>query len=100
MYLMGIIGENVDSIFLEAEVPELFLFFPQKSILLIYGCRGSLLLQGLSLVAVSRGYPSLQCLGFSLWWFLLLQSTGAGVQASVVVAHGLRCSTARGILPD
>ena len=28
---------------------------------------------GLSLVAVSRGY-SLQCMGFSMWWLLLLWS--------------------------
>ena len=27
---------------------------------------------GLSLVTVSRGYSSLQCAGFSLWWLLLL----------------------------
>ena len=43
---------------------------------------------GLSLVAASGGYSSLQCAGFSLWWLLLLQSTG--MQASVVVAHGLQ----------
>ena len=30
--------------------------------------------RGLSLVEVSRGYPSLWCTGFSLWWLLLLQS--------------------------
>ena len=29
---------------------------------------------GLYLVALSRGYSSLQCLGLSLWWLLLLQS--------------------------
>ena len=32
---------------------------------------------GLSLVAASRGYSSLRCAGFSLWWLLLLQSTGS-----------------------
>ena len=31
----------------------------------------------LSLVAVSRGYSSLQCTGVSLRWLLLLQSTGS-----------------------
>ena len=40
--------------------------------------------RGLSLVAASRGYSSLQCAGFSLWWLLLLWSTG-----SVVAARGL-----------
>ena len=33
--------------------------------------------RGLSLVAVSRDYSSLQCAGFSLPWLLLLRSTGS-----------------------
>ena len=33
--------------------------------------------RGLSLVVASRGYSSLQCVGFSLQWLLLLQSTGS-----------------------
>ena len=32
---------------------------------------------GLSLIAASEGYSLLQCMGFSLWWLLLLQSTGS-----------------------
>ena len=32
---------------------------------------------GLSLVAASSGYSSLWCTGFSLWWLLLLRSTGS-----------------------
>ena len=32
---------------------------------------------GLSLVVVSGGYSSFQCTGFSLWWLLLLWSTGS-----------------------
>ena len=32
---------------------------------------------GLSLVAASGGYSSLQCVSFSLWWLLLLRSTGS-----------------------
>ena len=32
---------------------------------------------GLSLVAASGGYSSLQCTGFSSWWLLLLWSTGS-----------------------
>ena len=32
---------------------------------------------GLSLVAVSRGYSSMRCTGFSLRWLLLLRSTGS-----------------------
>ena len=76
--------------------------------------------QGLPLVATSRGYSLLRCTGFSLWCLLLLQSTGSrhtgfsscGMQASVVVAHGLQstgsvavahglsCSAACGIFLD
>ena len=33
--------------------------------------------RGLSLDVASRGYSLLQCAGFSLWWLLLLQSTGS-----------------------
>ena len=33
--------------------------------------------RGLSLVAVSGGYSSLWCVGFSLWWLLLLRSSGS-----------------------
>ena len=32
--------------------------------------------RGLSLVAASGGYSSLQCAGFSLWWLLLLLECG------------------------
>ena len=53
--------------------------------------------RGLSLVAASGGYSLLRCAGFSLWWLLLLQSTGSrrtgfsscGTWASVAVACGL-----------
>ena len=54
-------------------------------------------MHGLSLVAASRGYSSLQCLGFSLRWLLLLQSTGPRHVGSVVVTHGLSCPTACGL---
>ena len=43
---------------------------------------------GLSLVVASRGYSSLRCAGFSLWWLLLLWSTDSRRAGSVVVAHG------------
>ena len=51
--------------------------------------------RGLSLVAVSGGYSSLWCTGFSLRWLLLLQSTGSRPAGSVVVAHGLSSCGAR-----
>ena len=40
-------------------------------------CRVFVAAQGLSLVEVSGGYSSLRCAGFSLWWLLLLRSTGS-----------------------
>ena len=76
--------------------------------------------RGLSLVVVSGVYSWLRCTGFSLWWLLLLQSTGSracrfqqlwhmgsvvvtrGLQStgSVVVAHRLSGSAACGIFLD
>ena len=56
--------------------------------------------RGLSLVAASGGYSSLQCAGFSLPWLLLLRSKGSRCIGSVVVVHGLCGSAACGIFPD
>ena len=56
--------------------------------------------QGLSLVAASGGHSSSQCAGLSLSQPLPLRSTGSRRTGSVVVAHGLSCSTACGIFPD
>ena len=51
-----------------------FSFF--KKITWFIGCVGSSLLRaGFSLLVASGGYASLQCVGFSLRWLLLLQST-------------------------
>ena len=44
----------------------------------IFGCAGLSLLCGLSLVVGCGGYSSLQCVGFSLRWLLLLRSMGSG----------------------
>ena len=52
------------------------------------------------LAAVSRVYCFLWCTGFSLWWLLLLPSTGSRHAGSVVVEHGLTCSEACGIFLD
>ena len=41
----------------------------------VSGPRGGHCCRGFSLVE-SRGYSSLLCTGFSLWWLLLLQSMG------------------------
>ena len=56
--------------------------------------------RGLSLVAASGGHFSSRCAGLSLWWPLLLRSTGSRRAGSVVVAHGPSCSAACGIFPD
>ena len=46
--------------------------------LFIFGCVGSsLLCMGFLLVAASKGYSSLRCVGFSLQWPLLLWSMGS-----------------------
>ena len=44
---------------------------------------------GLSLVAVSGVDPSLRCTDFSLWWLLLLRSTGSRHTGSVLATHKL-----------
>ena len=56
--------------------------------------------QGLSVVAASRGHSSSQCAGLSLSRPLLLRSTSSRRAGSVVVAHGPSSSAARGIFPD
>ena len=43
--------------------------------------------RGLSLVVVSGGYSSLQCAGFSLWWLLLLRSTGSRHAGFIALRH-------------
>ena len=59
-----------------------------------------MLCSGFSLVLARGGYSLLKCLGFSLWWLPLLQSTGSRAQIWQVVAHRLSCSVACGILLD
>ena len=56
--------------------------------------------RGLSLVGASGGHSSSRCMGLSLSWPLLLQSTGSRCAGSVIVAHGPSCSVACGIFPD
>ena len=76
-----------------------FFFLTYLFNLFIFGCVGSsLLCEGFPLVAASGGYSSLRCAGFSLWWLLLLQSTGSrrtgfrscSTRASVVWLVGSR----------
>ena len=66
----------------------------------IFGCPGSSLPHAVSLVMVSGGYSLWKCVGFSLWWLLLLRSMDSSQVGSVVVAHGLSCSMALGIFRD
>ena len=51
-----------------------FIYFIYYLFLAVLGLR---CYHGLSLVAVSGGYSSLWCTGFSLRWLLLLESTGS-----------------------
>ena len=58
---------------------QMFLFIYLFTNLFIYFCLHWVFVaaRGLSLVAVRGGYSSLWCAGFSLWWLLLLRSTGS-----------------------
>ena len=38
---------------------------------LFFGCAGSVAFEQAFSVSASKGYSSLQCVGFSLWWLLL-----------------------------
>ena len=60
----------------QALKPCLLLFF-FLIYLFIWLCWVFVAAHGLSLIAASKGYSSLWCAGFSLWWLLLLQSTGS-----------------------
>ena len=58
----------------------IFSFFFNKfiySFIYFWPCWVFVAARGLSLVAASGGYSSLQCVGFSFWWLLLLRSTGS-----------------------
>ena len=78
------------------------LFFLKYINLFIYFwlCWVFVYVRGLSPAAASGGHSSSRCVGLSLSWPLLLRSTGSRRAGSVVVAHGLSCSEARGIFPD
>ena len=53
---------------------------------------------GVSLVAASRGYSSLWCMGFSLWWLLLLWSMGPRCMGSVDTSRTLLTRSGRASL--
>ena len=58
---------------------EVFFFFFNSIYLFIYFWLRCIFLaaRGLSLVVASEGYSLLRCVGFSLWWLLLLRTTGS-----------------------
>ena len=56
---------------------QLFFFYFILFICFFWPCWVFAAARGLSLVAASGGYSLLQCVGFSLQWLLLLQSTGS-----------------------
>ena len=71
------------SIHLFSTSVSLFMLYFLKFIYFIYFCLCWVF------VAASGGYSSLQYVGLSLWWLLLLWSPGSRRAGSVVVAHGL-----------
>ena len=94
-----------------------FLFFKKNYLYLCLAVLGLLCCAGFSLAAASRGYSPVVMHGFSLRWLLLLWGTGSRAQGleycslwaqqlwlldtgSIVMAHGLNCSTAHSIFPD
>ena len=57
--------------------------------LFIFGCVGSLLLHGFSLVVASRDYSLVVCDDFSFWWLLVaFRAQAVGAKASVVNVCG------------
>ena len=56
---------------------ELYSFFFLIIFFFFWLRRVFVFVHGLSLVVASGGYSSLRCKGFSLWWLLLLRSTGS-----------------------
>ena len=83
-------------------------FFLNKFIYLFLAALGLRCCKQVSLFAVSGGYSSMLCAGFSLWWFLFVAEHRLQAhrlqqlwhEGSVVVAHRLSCSVACGIFPD
>ena len=71
---------------------DLFIFI-KLNYLFIYFCLCWVFIAacGLSLVVVSRGYSSLWCAGFLLWWLLLLQSTGSSCAGSSSCGMQAQC---------
>ena len=57
-------------------------------------------MHGLSLVAVSGGFSSLGCSGFSMWWLLFVAEHQLYSAGSGVVAHRVSCPAARGTFLD
>ena len=55
---------------------DLFLFFFIYLFIYFWPCWVFVAARGLSLVVVSRGYPSWRCMGFSLSWLSLVAEHG------------------------
>ena len=75
-------------------------FFCENSLFYFWLCWVFVAACRVSLLAVNGGYSLLQSKIFSLWWLLLLRSTGSRYQGSVVVAYGLNCFEACGVFLD
>ena len=76
LYLSAFLKEFLCLFFLPSQIilqDNYLYYFIFKIYLFIFGCLGSSLLHGLSLVAVSGGYSLLWCAGVSLWWPLVAE---------------------------
>ena len=77
-----------------------FFFFNYYLFIYFWLCWVFISVRGLSPVVARGVHSSSRCAGLLLSWPLLLWSTSSRRADSVVVAHGLSCSTACGIFPD
>ena len=73
------------------------LFFFNFYLFYFWLCWVCVVALGLPLVVASRGYSSLQCVGFSCGDFSCCGAWALGARASVVVAHGLSSCGSRAL---
>ena len=97
------VKENDDDnkiIWPQTSLPTSFFFFFKYLFIYLWLCWVFVSVRGLPLIVASGGHSSSWCAGLSLSRPLLLRGTDSRRAGSVIVAHGLSCSAARGIFPD
>ena len=83
-----VLSKHIQDCFLNFAFYFISVFIHLKT-MFCFGGAGSLLLCGLSAVAVSRHYSLLAMHGPLMWSFLLLQSSSSRAAGSVIAAQGL-----------